>query len=240
LIPLLAGGLILIGFGAALLHGNQSKSYTPAKLNTVHTAITATLFWIGEPADDSNKQISNVPTAWDEDTILRYGGADGTTKPDGLATDVPRDKNGIVTGFKPLFNPYYFALPATEYGNDGQVVEQARLRSPWAEEPIADGYSRFKGRWIKVTSGSKVIYAQWLDVGPNEEQDYDYVFGDGSQRPKNTFGLKAGLDLSPAAAITLGFNDGSKQVSWQFVDAGSVPDGPWKQYPAIDNKIYWQ
>ncbi len=39
-----------------------------------HDNITASVFWIGEPADGSNDFITNVPTAWDEDASVRFGG----------------------------------------------------------------------------------------------------------------------------------------------------------------------
>jgi hypothetical protein len=215
-----------------------AEQAVPAEKYAVHDNVTSTLFWIGEAADDSNGYISNVPTAWDENAATRYGGFDGSGKPDSGFADVPRDEHGIVTDFVPKHNPYYFALPAGEFNENG-LVPGARERSPWANESVGQDESLFKGRWIKVTTGDRTTYAQWLDVGPNEKQDYDYVFGDGTQPPKNTFGLHAGLDLSPAAAAMLGYTDGGIQVSWQFVDALEVPEGPWSAYPPIDNKTHW-
>jgi hypothetical protein len=211
---------------------------TPAEKHALHENVTATVFWIGEPADESNDYISNVPTAWDQDASKRFGGYDGPTRINGAIHDVARDGHGVVTEFKPRHNPFYFALPAGEFNEDG-LIPGARERSPWANEQVNYDESLFKGRWIQVTADDKTIYAQWLDIGPNAEDDYDYVFGDDTQQPKNTFGLRAGLDLSPAAAISLGFDDGGQQVGWRFVDAADVPDGPWKQYPPIDNKTYW-
>lgn len=204
----------------------------------VHDGITATIFWIGEPADSSNDNISNVPTAWETNAKAQFGGADGPSTRDGDPSDVPRNANGIITTFRPLENPYYFALPAAEYGDNG-LIKDAREKSPWREQSVGDDRSLFKGRWVRITSQGKTVYAQWLDVGPNVEDDYDYVFGDGKQKPKNTFGYKAGIDLSPATAFTLGFKDDKRDVSWQFVDPQNVPDGPWKLYPAINNKTYW-
>ena len=244
------GSLALAGCSENLADTPEPPTFTPettddtpevpasAENYALHENITATVFWIGEAADASNDFISNVPTAWDSDAAQRFGGYDGATGPDTSVTDVPRDENGIVTEFIPKHNPFYFALPAGEFDENGRIPG-ARERSPWASQVVPEGESLFKGRWIMVTNGQATIYAQWLDVGPNEEQDYDYVFGDGTQSPENTFGLNAGLDLSPAAATGLGFNDGGITVSWSFIDAKDVPNGPWKDYPPIDNKTYW-
>ena len=201
-----------------------------------HENIMTTVFWIGEAADASNGFISNVPTAWDGDASARYGGYDGSTAPDSSVSDTPRDELGIPLGFQPLHNPYYFALPAAEFNESG-LIPGAREQSPWASETVADDESLFKGRWIKITNGDKTVFAQWLDVGPNETDDYGYVFG--NERPKNTFGLDAGLDVSPATAKALGFDDGGIAVSWSFVKPEDVADGPWKKYPPIDNKTHW-
>ncbi len=239
--------IVAVGMVAALMSGCTSAEDTThppvaettadsAERYASHDNITATVFWIGEPADESNDFITNVPTAWDDDASVRLGGYDGPITPNGSILDVPRDANGVVTEFTPLHNPYYFALPAAEFNNLG-LISGAREASPWADEIVAEGESLFKGRPAAITAGNTTIYAQWLDVGPNATDDYDYVFGDGSQPPKNDFGLRAGIDLSPAAAVALGFTDGSQPVSWRFVD--EMPDGPWNQYPPIDNKTYW-
>jgi hypothetical protein len=218
---------------------NQEPTEPSQEGYALHDNITATVFWIGEAADESNDFISNVPTAWDDDASQRFGGYDGAAGADSSVRDVPRDEHGIVTEFTPLHNPFYFALPAAEFDENG-LIEGAREQSPWADEPVSDDESLFKGRWVQVTAGENTVFAQWMDVGPNSEDDYGYVFGDGSQQPKNDFGLRAGIDLSPAAAISLGFDDGGIEVSWQFVDAADVPDGPWSQYPPIDNKTHWE
>lgn len=228
----------LIAFVFIYLLIRDTTATKPTGGYPVHDGITATIFWIGEPADSSNDNISNVPTAWETNAKAQFGGADGPSSRDGNPSDVPRNANGIVTSFRPLENPYYFALPAAEYGDNG-LIKDAREKSPWREQSVGDDRSLFKGRWIRITSQGKTVYAQWLDVGPNVEDDYDYVFGDGKQKPKNTFGYKAGIDLSPATAFTLGFKDDKRDVSWQFVDPQNVPDGPWKLYPAINNKTYW-
>lgn len=195
-----------------------------------HT-VTASIYGIGEDANDSNNNISNVPSAWSSDTVVEFGGVD------------------IFQGnrtFIPKHNTFYFALPAMEFNESG-LIPGSREKSPWASEvkTLGENNSLFKGRWVRVSrsvSGqTKTIYAQWQDVGPNEEQDYGYVFGDGRQKPKNAFGVSAGIDLSPDASRGLGFSveEGSATVTWSFVDASAVPNGPWKSYPSIDNNIRW-
>jgi hypothetical protein len=67
--------------------------------------------------------------------------------------------------------------------------------------------------------------AQWEDVGPFEEDDVDYVFGE--SKPKNTIN-NAGLDVSPAVRDYLGLED-IDIIDWQFVDFKDVPDGPWTE-----------
>jgi hypothetical protein len=195
----------------------------------IHTEIMATVFYLGEEASDDNAGISNVPTSWDSNSIRRFGGIDS---PDQSRSFVPKH------------NTYYFALPADEFDEKGPL-EGAHESSPWSGEELPEGASLFKGRWIKVSSGDMEIYAQWVDCGPSDDpngnQDYNYVFGDSDQRPINTFGLRAGLDLSPSAAKDLGFgvDEGGINVSWQFVDGIDVPEGPWSKYPAIDNRTHW-
>lgn len=97
--------------------------------------------------------------------------------------------------------------------------------SPWysAANPPRSGYSILKNHWIKVAYGNRVAYTQWEDVGPMNIDDASYVFG--TAAPK--FAL-SGIDLSPATARYLGV-DGKAVVSWQFVDNGEVPNGPWKE-----------
>ena len=52
---------------------------------------------------------------------------------------------------------------------------------------------------LKIRYKGKSCFAQWQDVGPFGEDDFGWVFGS-AKKPKNTQGLKAGLDISPATA----------------------------------------
>ena len=200
--------------------------------------VMATVFYIGEGASQANAGISNATTEWDSNPVGRFGGIDN-----------PRSRKADGTPlFKPKHNPYYVALPASEFSDTGPIAA-ARKSSLWAAEAkgLGEEKSLFKGRWVKVSKGSKVVYGQWLDTGPSDDpsatQDYGYVFGDSKVKPKNTFGLKAGIDLSPSMAFTLSLgsnlNEASGMVNWSFVDAASVPAGNWKNFAPVNNQTYW-
>jgi hypothetical protein len=77
---------------------------------------------------------------------------------------------------------------------------------------------------VEVRYKGKSVYAQWADVGPFGEDDFDWVFGSAA-KPRNKEGEKAGLDISPAAAQYLGMSDNDK-TEWRFVEENEVPDSP--------------
>jgi hypothetical protein len=191
-----------------------------------HHDIVASVFWIGEEAGPDNDYISNESTAWVSDSVSSFGGID---TPDTRNPDNPYHP----AGFVPRENPFYIALPAGEYDENG-LLPGAREKSPWADEAVPESGSLFKNRWVHVVSTNpdglrSECYGQWEDVGPNEETDYGYVFCNAP--PENDFGLGAGIDVSPATAICLGFDGtvsrSSGTVSWRFIDAVDVPPGPW-------------
>jgi|GEM_PF-459838 hypothetical protein len=224
---------------------NSAKKFIDAlsqsKLYPIHKEITATMFWAGEGADSENAYISNAPSAWDKRWATNYGGMDD-----------PDDRAGYQpASFTPAENPFYFALPYNDIGRNGYRKEDADSIVPWYYENqdyVLNNkiLSVCKNRWIRVRKGKKIVYAQWEDVGPFRDDDYDYVFGDSP--PSNGRNNRAGLDLSPAAADYLELND-IAEVEWRFVDAKSVPDGPWKDKITISNvryqpdtgvSFYWQ
>jgi hypothetical protein len=176
-------------------------------------AIT-TVFWVGEGASAENNFISNSASAWDSFWKEHYGGFDD-----------PDDRCGYKPcGFEPKENPFYVALPYNEFTPTGMKKASAVL-VPWYEkskeqEPL------LKNQWVKITHGGNVCYGQWEDVGPNEEDDFAYVFGS-ALLPKNRFGVWAGLDISPALRDCLDVQDVSLTL-WGFVSEEMVPDGPWK------------
>lgn len=186
----------------------------PSSRGPVHEQVMTTVFWVGEPADAENAHISNVPSAWDEQWEHSYGGYDD-----------PEHRSGYNPAkFTPRENPFYFALPYNDLDEDGKRRSTARGCLQYTPS-TNDHYSWCKNTWIAVVYGSKTVYAQWQDVGPNEENDPNYVFG--TAKPKNTFGARAGLDVSPAVRDYLGL-DGDNLTSWAFMPASSVPNGPWK------------
>ena len=171
-----------------------------------------TVFWVGEHAGPANSYIDNYGSYWDEHWMKHFGGLDSPTHRDGY----------FPAGFKPKQNPFYVALPFAEVDHDGKLKEAARKIPGFGEsrEPLT------RNRWVEIRYKGKSCYAQWQDVGPLGEDDFDWVFGNAT-KPKNQAGLKAGLDISPAAAQYLGIED-SARTEWRFVDEAQVPDGPWK------------
>lgn len=193
----------------------------PENQESVTHTVTATTYWIGETPSEDNGQISNIPSQWESNSVDVFGGVDNPAGRD----------------FTPNHNTYYFALPAGEF-NSHELIEGAREQSPWADESndLAEDESLFKGKWIEICHEDKVAYAQWHDVGPFVNDDYEYVFG--SAEPKNSIRQQAGLDLSPDAAEALG-TSGSTTVQWRFIDESDVPDGAWQEYSPITNKTNW-
>ena len=198
--------------GQQISKDQADQAQTSTDFQPNHRQVTATVFWVGEPPDADNAHITNVASSWVSDWVKAYGGVDSYTKRCGFNP----------CGFTPKENPFYFALPYSDRNDDGSLKPTAELkRIPWYSGSALEGGSLLKNRWIAVEHNGKTAYAQWEDVGPMHEDDIDYVFGD--KAPK----YRAGLDLSPAMNTYLGM-DGEARVSWRFVGASQVPDGPWK------------
>lgn len=174
----------------------------------------ATVFWVGEDAGDDNGYIHNSSSAWDGNWETHFGGVDD-----------PDDRCGFMPcSFTPRENPFYVALPYNDLDDSGDRKPDARF-IPW-NDPESDG-SVLKNRWVEVRRGETSCFGQWEDVGPFHEDDVAYVFGVATV-PKNQYGEKAGIDLSPAIAACLEL-DGSDEVLWRHVNASAVPAGPWKE-----------
>ena len=204
---------------------------TPASAKyTLHENITATLFWVGEDESPDNHQITNVMSAWDDSWLKHYGGI-----------DTP-ERTTLFPAFKPKENPFYFALPYSDFDDNGNRREDAFKVIPWAgEKTWTQEESIVKNRWIKIEANGKTAYAQWEDAGPFEYNDIDYVFG--TATPKNRDNNHAGLDLSPAVWIYLGYDtrnmDNQAKMNWQFVNKEDVPNGPWMDVVTY-RQISWQ
>lgn len=189
-----------------------------------HVGISTTIFWAGEAADASNANISNSPSAWDEIWSTHYGGFDD-----------PDHRNGwYPAAFTPKENPFYIALPYNDYDANGNRRADASKCTALTGVK-ATNTSWCKNAWVKVTKNGKTAYGQWQDVGPMNEDDSAYVFG--TAKPKNTWGAKAGLDVSPAIRDYLGLQD-TGTTDWSFVSASAVPAGPWKNIITTSG-VYW-
>ncbi len=172
----------------------------------------ATVFWVGEVSDASNGYIPNDKSAWDGNWQAHFGGVDD-----------PLNRCGFQPcAFTPKENPFYVALPYNDLDDFGERKPDS-VRIPWYSATATQ--SVLKNRWIEVRHKGTVCYGQWQDVGPFYQDDIEYVFGKNTI-PKNQFGEKAGIDLSPALADCLSI-DGSDPVEWRFVEASRVPQGNW-------------
>jgi hypothetical protein len=193
----------------------ESINYTPESSQAVNgfKKTMTTIFWVGEGATPDSGYIDNYGSYWDPNWMKNFGGV-----------DTPSRRNGFLPArFMPKQNPFYVALPFAEVDREGRLKEVAKKIPGFGKnnEPLT------RNRWIEIRYKGKSCFAQWQDVGPSEEDDFDWVFGS-AKKPKNKNGLKAGLDISPATAHYLGIED-SAHTEWRFVDAVQVPDGPWKQ-----------
>jgi hypothetical protein len=219
----LIGALLVVLVAVYIFEGRlHRQTATPAPteqtehIQANHQNVRATMFWVGEPPDADNAGITNVASSWTGNWVKAFGGIDDPKKRCGYKP----------CAFTPQENAFYFALPYNDRQSNGSLKPSSELmRIPWYSGAALDGQSLLKNHWLSVThltaSGPKTAYVQWEDVGPMYEDDINYVFG--PKPPK----FRAGLDLSPAANDYLDLQ-GEGQVSWRFVDASQVPDGPWK------------
>lgn len=182
----------------------------------LHTNVSVTLFWVGEDASNANSYIPNSQSAWDDKWAEHYGGVDD-----------PYTRNGYLPAtFVPNENPFYFALPYNDFNGNGTRKNSVVDIVYWSgEKQWGSQESMCKNRWIQLIKGNKIAYAQWEDVGPYNEDDSPYVFG--NMNPQSAINNYAGLDISPAVRDYLGLSD-IDIVDWKFVDSDQVPDGPWK------------
>jgi hypothetical protein len=212
----------------AMLTSSDARS-TPEY--PLHTNITATVFWIGEPKGNGSSE-DNAVSAWDDAWLKHYGGFDDYRR-------VRRAARSYFPPFTPMENPFYFDLPYNDFGQAGKPRRNRMSVVPWASQlrnQMAShqrrgrAFSLLKNRWIKLMRDGRVCYAQWEDSGPYVYDDARYVFGSDDPRPRNRRANRAGIDVSPAVRDCLGFtglNDDRNKVDWQFVDRAAVPDGPW-------------
>jgi len=233
--------MILFFYGCG---GGGSSDTAVTGIYPLHKDINVTYFYVGEKGSEDNEYIPNIASAWDGIWMWDFGGVDD-----------PFDRNASYSyypaKFIPTENPFYFALPYNDLDENGSVKPTQKL-IPWYRGET--NTTILKNRWIKIIKTNpdgtkKIAYAQWEDVGPFGEDDFDYVFGDA--KPSNQIN-GAGLDVSPAVKEYLGLKD-YDVIDWQFVDEGDVPDGPWKNiittspahwpnfaYIDVNTTWYWQ
>jgi hypothetical protein len=179
--------------------------------------VVATVFWVGELPTENNPT-PNTKSAWDQNWQANFGGYDHPDRRDGWSP----------SGFTPMLNPFYVALPYNDVAKGGVHRPEASDVIPWFWENYrGDGISVCKGRWVAIHHEGRVCYAQWEDVGPFEVDHWQYVFGNEAPRPNRNHA--AGIDLSPAARDFLRLRSGQR-VEWRFVDERQVPRGPWRDW----------
>ena len=82
----------------------------------LHTRVTATVFWIGEPVGNGSSE-DNSLSAWDDAWKAHYGGVDD-----------PAARSGYLpNGFAPRENPFYFDLPYNDFDDNGERRPDAGL-----------------------------------------------------------------------------------------------------------------
>jgi len=243
------GVLTLINAAAAPVRLAISSDAAPPghKLTSsypLHTRITATVFWIGEPVGNGSTE-NNAISAYDDRWLRHYGGVDPV---------LPRRHAPWFPPFHPLENPFYLDVPYHDFRNSGQPRAGRTQVVPWAAQSAAAfaaaaraglPYSLMKNRWVElihVRNGRRrVCYGQVEDAGPYVYDDADYVFGSSNEPPRNTLAAGAGMDVSPALRDCLGFtgaNNDENAIDWRFVGAAQVPAGPWRLV-ITTRQVFW-
>jgi len=210
----------------------------------LHTGITATVFWIGEPVGNGSTE-NNAVSAYDDRWLGHYGGVDPVA---------PRRRAPWFPPFRPHENPFYLDVPYDDFLDGGrprpgrtQVVPWAAQAAPALAAAARAGtpYSLMKNRWVEVTHVAagrrRACYGQVEDAGPYVYDDSRYVFGADDARPRSATAASAGMDVSPALRDCLGFtglNNDENTVDWRFVDAALVPPGPWRAV-VTTRQVFW-
>lgn len=210
---------ILPSLVVLLLLGCSATDASRLDESVLHTDIKTTFVQGGAPAGEYDQGQTNQQARWYDDWAEHL-----------CTIDLDGSRQLRQHGCD---NLYYFALPCSDIGKDGDWSQAMIDKSPWTQ--IKTDESPFKNQWIRVDYQGKSIYAQWEDTGPYYQYDCDYVFGE--QRPKQEHAHSpalSALDLSPRSFADLTGGDldiGEIQASWQFVPANQVPDGPWLVNP---------
>lgn len=204
-----------------------------------HTSIPVTTFWVGEVLDpqasDGSQRISTYDSRW----LTSYGGCDGVvTQAGSCETEQRHPEDGWwPTQMMPRENPFYLDLPYDDVNDPTGFARRCEV-VPWADEVghprcTDRDHSYLKNRWVEVRGPSgRTCFGQVQDAGPAVYDDARYVFGEDDARPASPEYAGAGMDVSPALNGCLGLSelDGEGDlVDWRFVEAGAVPEGPWRE-----------
>lgn len=201
-----------------------------------HTDIVATVFWVGEILDPNASDGSQEISTYDSNWMANYGGCDGVIIKGSCETE-PRfaSNDYFPSSMEPQQNPFYLDLPFDDINNQNAFEERGSV-IPWANDAGYAGreddrtFSYMKNRWVRMEKDGATCYGQIQDAGPGVYDDSGYVFGNNDPRPANTKFNGAGMDVSPALAGCLGFEDlnsAQARVDWRFVEQSQVPEGPW-------------
>jgi hypothetical protein len=209
----------------------------------VHTNITATVFWIGEPVGNGSSE-DNALSAYDDQWKAHYGGFDDYRSV---------RRSPYFPSFKPRENPFYLDVPYNDFADNGSPRAD-RTAVPWAGRYAAQlaksaqtgkPFSLMKNRWVKMWrvagGGTRICYGQVEDAGPYVYDDTNYVFSQVDARPASGLAHNAGMDVSPAIRDCLAFsgvNNDQNKLSWRFVEAAAVPPGPWRRV-VTTRQVFW-
>jgi hypothetical protein len=229
----------------AMCHQRAPKRFRHIKGGPWKQAIAST-FYIGEEADTSNANISNISTAWDDYAVHDFGDVDqwGPINPKKWAGPWYPRNGWCPEGFLPKQQPFYLALQTLDHDDNGRLKaaeKQIRIGAHFLQElrrfkhgRFTENQAPFKNLWVEIVFRGRAAFAQLEDVGPSDKHgrsvsDYHYVWGK-ARKCKNNFGVKACTDLSPATTDYLGTH-GDDKVRWRFVPKSQVPRGPWTVRP---------
>jgi hypothetical protein len=232
---------VVLSVASATARGSLqgARSYYP-----VHTRITATVFWIGEPVGSGSTE-NNAVSAYDDRWLKHYGGVDDYRSV---------RRYPYFPHFVPRENPFYLDVPYDDFLDSGEPRPDRTSVVPWAAAD-ADAlalaakrdrpFSLLKNRWVKLSHRRngvvRTCFGQVEDAGPYVYDDARYVFGRGDPRPQSRRANSAGLDVSPALRDCLGFvglDNDSNRVDWEFVDEGDVSPGPWRRV-VTTRQVFW-
>jgi hypothetical protein len=195
----------------------------------------------GAPWRDNGRMLPR----WAIDAFLAEGwcwGGDFSGTPDAMhfqatfnrhadAPQAQQQPTSISSASGPLTANTKFTVTGTVFGGprDDQTVAYADVGPDWANHPGVALPFRFRGPrpTVIVSANGKVAACQIVDVGPWNTNDPYWMTG---ARPQAESGTDmsgrltngAGIDLTPAAATTIGL-DGKGQLVWFFDSTGAGP-----------------